>query len=140
MGIGYFLVQLNLAIGIIFILIYVSAIAIILISVILVLGSTIRGNSFFWLLIPFLFFLGDWDFFLTPEGLFFFPTSLSSFSLSSIVSDLLVQGVAILYLLSIYFFTVGLFLTGSFFKSLYHKSSTGIRNISLAERWSIPLL
>jgi hypothetical protein len=139
MGVGYFMIQLNLSLGILFLLIYLSAISIVLLSVILLLGCNIQGTSFSWLCIPFIFFFCEGG--ITMETLFFyFPNSLSSFTLSFLISDLLVQGLVNLFLLSIYFFTVGLFLTGSFFKSLYHKSSTGIRALRLAERWTIPLI
>lgn len=121
-------------------LVYISAIAIVLISVVLVLGSNISGSGFGPLTLFVVFFSIAFNILDTPTMLIAFPKSLSSMSMSSLGSILLVSHFYTVLLLSAYFYAVGIYLTGSFFTSLYHKSSTGIRSITLSNNWHIPLL
>lgn len=132
MWIGFLITKINISIGIIFVLIYISAIAVVLISVILVLGGDLYINRFYdvalVISLPYLFVS-----FIQPSMLFIsFPLSTSSIGMSSLATDLLVNEAWLTVLLSVYFFSVGLFITGSFYKSLYSKTSSGIRGLTLS--------
>lgn len=140
MEVGYLFIQVNLALGIIFILIYISAIAVVLISVVLVLGSNISGSGIGPISLSLCFLYVLTSTLDTPTMLISFPKSLSTIDMSTLSSLLIVYHWYTLFLLSIYFYTVGIYLTGSFFKSLYHKSSTGLRSMTLAQDWAIPIL
>jgi len=131
MWIGFMITKINLSIGIIFVLIYISAIAVVLISVILVLGGDLFINRFYdvalVISLPYLFISS-----LQPSMLLMpFPLSTSSIGMNSLATDLLVNEAWLTVLLSVYFFSVGLFITGSFYKSLYSKTSSGIRGLTL---------
>jgi len=131
MWVGYLTTLINVSIGIVFILIYISAIAVVLISVVLAIGANISGSLFDDLFILWavpLFLLMSLN---VAEPLIVFPYSISSVGLFTLASDLLIHQAWLTVLLSVYFFTVGLFLTGGFFKSLYKKTNSGLRGPSL---------
>lgn len=131
MWVGYLITIINISIGVVFVLIYISAIAVVLISVVLAIGANISGSR----LIDYLFILSGPLFLLTSfnsaEPLLLFPSSMSSVGLYDFAGVLLVSQAWLTLLLSVYFFAVGLFITGSFYKSLYKKTNSGLRGLTL---------
>lgn len=131
MWVGYLTTLINVSLGIVFILIYISAIAVVLISVVLAIGANISGILFddliLLLAVPLLLFMS----YNVTEPLILNPQSISSMGLFTLANDLLIQQAWLTLLLGIYFFSIGILLTSSFFKSLYKKTNSGLRGPSL---------
>lgn len=131
MWLGYSFLRINLSIGILFILIYISAIAVVLITTILLIGTgltIINPRRFVPLVIaPWFFFLGDFDGML----LIYFPVSASSIGMSNIVIDLFVVNSSNVLAITFYYCLVGCILIKGFHKSLHLKTNSGIRGLTL---------
>lgn len=131
MWVGYLTTLINVSLGVVFILIYISAIAVVLISVVLAIGANISGivldDLLLLLAVPLLLFMS----FNVTEPLIVYPQSISSMGLFTLANDLLIHQSWLTLLLGLYFFSIGILLTSSFFKSLYKKTNAGLRGPSL---------
>lgn len=134
MWLGYCFVKVNLAIGILFILVYISAIAVVLFATLILVGYTVTPYQ----PIAFNVLLGSAVVLVMLFGsnshsleLVHFPHSSSGIGMSNIASELLITNSSNLMALTMYYFFVGCLLVNSYNKSLHHKTVSGMRGLSL---------
>lgn len=121
-----------MVLGIVFILVYITAIAVVLSTSFILVGYALR-SAFEWfyvvLALPFFFGLGvgnTGDLYLLPT-----LTSYSSITVTDILMSCFVHHGGIVCGLALYFLLVGFVVIGRFRKNLHKRTSAGIRGLTL---------
>lgn len=138
MWLGIFLTRLNMGLGILYILIYITAIAVVLISTIVLVGASLKHLTFRDLLIiyflPYFLFVTVRD----PSHFLIYPYSNSSIGMHDVASNLLSSNIELLICATLYFFLIGFIITNVFKKTLY-KRATLTRPLTTSEDFSLSL-